>query len=102
MKKATALILLLCLSFAAASPAFCVSLDGYEPYDTLEFPKWALDLRRAECLFFGGLPIAFPMVSLVSGLAGSDLSFVQTLGIACSVTAVIAIADYLIGVFRAD
>ncbi len=31
--------------------------DEYEPYEESEFPQWALDLRRAEVVFFGAIPL---------------------------------------------
>ena len=43
-----------------------------EPYEDSEFPKWALDLRRGEILFFGALPITYAMTSLVTGALKSD------------------------------
>ncbi len=33
----------------------------YEPYRDTEFPGWALELRRAEVLFFGSLPFTLLM-----------------------------------------
>ncbi len=75
-----------------------LALDGYEPYRTEEFPKWSLNLRRAECIFFGGIPIAYPLTALAFSVANKDTSFVQNLAIACSVSAAIALIDYIIGV----
>lgn len=116
MKKYIALLLVIFLSAMLAMPAFCAgsaagaertnvrfsfgATGDYEKYQKSEFPKWALDLRRAECLFFGGLPIAFPVSALALGVMGKEASFLKTLGIACSVTAVIALVDYVIGVIN--
>ena len=102
MKKTIIIIIMICFSFLVCSPVFALSLDNYEPYDKDEFPKWALDLRRAECIFFGGIPIAFPLTALTFSLFKQDTSFLKTLGIACSVTAVIAIVDYVLGVINED
>ena len=99
MKKTVAVILLICFS-AAVCPLFSLTLDNYEPYSKAEFPKWSLELRRAECIFFGGIPITFPVTALAAGIAKADLSFGQTLVIAASLSAVIAIIDYIIGVVR--
>ena len=74
--------------------------DSYQPYSQDEFPKWALDLRRAECIFFGGIPIAYPITALAFNLAGQDQNFLRNLAIACSVSAVITLLDYIIGVIR--
>lgn len=97
MKRFIAIVLVLCLMGLVAFPAFSAGLE-YEPYQKTEFPKWSLDLRRAECLFFGGLPIAFPVSALALNLFNKDVSFGKTLGIACGITAVIALVDYIIGV----
>ncbi len=102
MKKATALLLIICLTALFCAPAFSLTLDDYEPYSKDEFPKWSLDLRRAECIFFGGIPIAFPLTALTLNVVNTDVTFVKTLGIACAVSAAIALIDYIIGVFNAD
>lgn len=97
MKRFTAVLILICLSSMLAFPVFSAATE-YEPYKKTEFPKWSLNLRRAESLFFGGLPIAFPVSALALNLLNKDTSFVKTLGIACSISAVIALVDYIIGV----
>ena len=68
MKKTIVVILMICFSAMVCAPIFALSLDNYEPYEKDEFPKWALDLRRAECIFFGGIPIAYPLTALTLGL----------------------------------
>ncbi len=115
MKKSVLTIILICLMSLVCAPAFSLSgsptlemafnpafrsnaTTTYEPYGADEFPQWSLDLRRAECIFFGGLPIALPLTYLVSNLAGADLTFLQAVGLACSVSAVIALVDYILGV----
>jgi len=101
MKKIVA-ILLIALTAGLFTPLFSLSLDNYEPYSQDGFPKWSLDLRRAECIFFGGIPIAFPVTALAFNLAGKDPTFLETLGVACAVSAVITVVDYILGVVNAD
>lgn len=98
MKKAIIVVLIFVLLFGLCMPAFSLTLTDYEPYTKDEFPKWSLNLRRAETLFFGGIPIAYPLTSLAFSLAGKDAEFLPTLGIACAVSAVISLVDYIIGV----
>lgn len=99
MKRKASFLLAVFLMTSVCSPVFGLTLDDYEPYREIEFPRWSLDLRRAECIFFGGIPIAFPVAGLAMGLAGMrDATFLQTLGVACSITAAIALVDYIIGV----
>ena len=38
------------------------------PYDESEFPAFALQLRRAETIFFGSLPISYAAASLADTL----------------------------------
>ena len=102
MKKLVAIAVLTCISLCICAPVFSADKLTYEPYRQDEFPKWALDLRRAECIFFGGIPIAFPLTSLAFSIANQDSSFLQKLAIAASVSAAIAVIDYIIGAVNAD
>ncbi len=102
MKRLVALAVLICVSLLVCSPVFSLDMKDYEPYSEDEFPKWSLDLRRAECIFFGGIPIAYPLTALAFNIANQDSSFLQNLAIACSVSAAIALIDYIIGVVNAD
>lgn len=119
MKKTVAIAILICIFSLVCAPAFSLAsptLDAsfkpvlrtnatsttYEPYGDDEFPQWALDLRRAECIFFGGIPITLPVTYLVSNLFDADLTLLQALGIACSVSAVITLIDYILGVVNED
>ncbi len=102
MKRLVALTVLICISLVICSPLFCLDMKGYEPYSEGEFPKWSLDLRRAECIFFGGIPITYPITALAFSLTNTDTSFLQNLGIACAASAAIALIDYIIGVANAD
>ena len=57
--SACALWLILCCSLVASAqqtPPLTNSPDA-EPYEDDEFPRWALDLRRAEIVAFGSLPL---------------------------------------------
>ena len=101
MRKLIATAVLICLVFLFCAPVFSAEMKDYEPYKEGEFPKWSLDLRRAECIFFGGIPIAYPLTALAFSIANKESSFVQNLAIACSVSAAIALIDYIIGVANA-
>ncbi len=102
MKRLVAVAILISLTACLCLPVFSLDMDDYEPYSQSEFPKWSLDLRRAECIFFGGIPIAYPLTSLAFTLADKDTSFLENLAVACSVSAAIALIDYIIGVINAD
>lgn len=102
MRKTVILVLIFVLLFGICSPVFSLTLTDYEPYSKEEFPKWSLDLRRAETLFFGGIPIAFPLTSVAFSLAGQSPEFFTTFGIACAVSATITLIDYIIGVVSAN
>lgn len=102
MKKLIATMVLICLAVLFCAPAFSAQMKDYEPYREDEFPKWSLDLRRAECIFFGGIPIAYPLTALAFSVANRQSSFIQNLAIACSVSAAIALIDYIIGVADAS
>jgi len=75
------------------------SIDGfsYTPYSQDEFPQWAIKVRRAETLFFGGVPLVLPVVSIASNLIWEDASFYKILAISASVSTVIVLIDFLMG-----
>lgn len=102
MKKALILLFIFLLLFGLCMPVFSLTMTEYEPYTKEEFPKWSLDLRRAETIFFGGIPIAYPITSVAFSIAGQDPEFLTTLGIACAVSAVITLVDYILGVVSAN
>ncbi len=119
MKKTIAIVILICMFSLVCAPAFSLTsptLDAsfkpsfkmnatsttYEPYGDDEFPQWAIDLRRAECIFFGGIPITLPVTYLVTNLMNKDLTLLQAVGIACTASAVITLIDYILGVLNAD
>ncbi len=101
MKKLVA-VLLIVLTAGFLTPVFSLTLSGYEPYTTDEFPKWSLDLRRAECIFLGGIPIAYPISALAFSTLKKDATFLETLGVACAISATIALVDFILGVVDAD
>lgn len=102
MKKTIVIIIMVCFSALVCAPIFALTLDNYEPYMNEEFPKWSLDLRRFECIFFGGIPIAFPLTALSMSLMNKETDFGKTLAISCGVTLVIAVIDYILGVINED
>ena len=102
MKKSIVIIIMICFSAVVCAPVFALNLDGFEPYSNEEFPKWILDLRRAECSFFGGIPIAYPLTALSLTLMNKEPDFGKTLAISCGVPLVIAVIDYILGVITAD
>jgi len=94
IKKGIAVLLLICLCF----PVFCLDMKDAKPYSDDEFPKWTLDLRRGEIIFFGSLPLTYAMTSFVSSsLVRKDLTFWQTLAISAGVSSAVAILDYILG-----
>jgi len=95
-KKIVAVVLLI----AICSSVFALDLKTAEPYSDSEFPKFALDLRRAEIIFFGGIPIVYPLTSLAMNTMKVDTNFWKTMGITCSITAAIVLADYVIGLIE--
>ncbi|MFP4378375.1 MAG: hypothetical protein ACLFP4_15130 [Spirochaetales bacterium] len=42
-------------------------VEGAEPYEPGEFPRWARDLRRAEIVLFGSLPLTLLFSRLFYG-----------------------------------
>jgi len=94
IKKAVSVLLLICVCFSA----FSLDMKNAEPYSDDEFPKWSLNLRRGEVIFFGSLPIAYAMTSLVSSnLVHQDLTFWQTMAISAGVSTAIVVLDYILG-----
>ena len=62
-------ILLLAASFAAvAQESDTITVDDARPYDQEEFPRWARDLRRAEIVATGTLPLTLLASRLLYGL----------------------------------
>lgn len=79
-----------------------LSAGEYEPYEQIEFPDWAIELRRAETIFFGSLPITYTAVSLSMGIYSSlsgDMTdrTGMTIALTAAASSAIALIDYLIG-----
>ena len=57
---------ILTLLFLSA-PLFCQGQGewDYDPYEEEEFPKWLLDVRRAEVIFIGSFPLSMLLSTLV-------------------------------------
>lgn len=96
IKKIICILVLVCL----ASSLFALDFSQAKPYSEEEFPKIALDLRRAEVIFFGGIPLFYPAVNLAMGALGKSTDFATTIGISCAISAAIAVADYVIGIVQ--
>lgn len=94
-KKIIAVLLLIVI----CSSVFALDMSNAKPYGEGEFPKFALNLRRSEILFFGGIPLIYPLTSLALNTFKVETNFWKTMGITCSITAAIALADYVIGLF---
>ena len=106
MKKLIFLLIILSFSFSlfaadvnSEEVQMEKSIDGfsYTPYQKDEFPQWAIKVRRAETLFFGGVPLVLPVVSIASNLIWEDADFYRMLAISASVSAVIVLIDYIMG-----
>ncbi len=83
------------------------------PYEEIEFPEWAHDMRRFEVIFFGSVPLSYIVTNLVYDLsiyASHDFKTEYRMGTArdqddiefmlitsVSVSAGIAVLDYIIG-----
>lgn len=93
-------IVLIVVLLALCSSVFALDMSKAEPYSNTEFPKWSLDLRRSEIIFFGGIPIVYPLTALAMNTFKADTNFWKNMGITCSITAAIAIADYVIGLVQ--
>lgn len=82
-----------------------------EPYREEEFSRGAKDLRRAEIIFLGALPLSYMLTNLLydsimdntTGAEGESTNFTtdyhtrNKLTIALSASAVISLTDYLLG-----
>lgn len=96
-KKLLTVILLICL----ACPLFAtLNMSNAEEYSEDEFPKWSLELRRSEQIFFGALPLTFIAANAINSIAGTNMGFMPTLGIAAGLSACIMIADIIIGLLQ--
>lgn len=96
------------------------SLPEYEPYEDDEFPQWARDLRRSEIIFFGTIPFTFFLSSIsydfyrfayndyneafAPAILGNKTPPIRTndeklqiILVSVSLSGVLALADYLLG-----
>ena len=114
-------IIILLLIIVITIPLFSgESLPEYEPYEDDEFPQWAKDLRRYEIIFFGTIPFTFFFSSfsydfyryasnnfdqtLAPAILGNKTPPVKThneklqiIAVSVSLSAVLALVDYLLG-----
>ncbi|MCR5731485.1 MAG: hypothetical protein K6G51_00880 [Sphaerochaetaceae bacterium] len=101
------LIALLLSILFLTTPLFAEAKLSYEPYGEEEFPIWTMELRRAECIFFGSMVITYPIASLVYGLLADNgiisspaegvNRVLQNAAIASALSFTITTADYVIG-----
>lgn len=114
-------IIILLLIIFITIPLFSgESLPEYEPYEDDEFPQWAKDLRRYEIIFFGTIPFTFFFSSfsydfyryasnnfdqtLAPAILGNKTPPVNThneklqiIAVSVSLSAILALVDYLLG-----
>ncbi len=95
MKRVAMLIL---LSVLVICPAFPDQVLDYTPYDPLEFPAWARELRRAEIIFFGSLPLSFGAAGLILPrfIEGEIPTSTRLISVV-SLSAAVSLADFIIG-----
>lgn len=93
------LILILVL-FSVCFSLCALDMKNAKPYEEDEFPKWALNIRRSEIIFFGAIPVAMPITQLVCDAFNSDLNFWQKLGISAGAAAGIMLTDIIIGLVK--
>lgn len=96
MTKFTTCLLIVLL---VLSPVYAADDQiSYTPYSPDEFSPWMHDMRRAETIFFGSLPVSFAAASLSMLFIEEDYrSAGLSLGITLGISAAIAVADYMIG-----
>lgn len=97
-KKIIVIILLICISFSLSA----ISVEGYAPYEEGEFPHWSIKLRRAECIFFGGIPLVYPFVSLACNQFGTQVDIPTMILASCGIAAVITVTDFILGEIKND
>ncbi len=110
MTRGLGSLLILFLLFTAAAPLSGTEQGEsllYKPYADAEFSAALHDLRRAETLFFGSLPITFAAASLsllvIRQFTGQELDSVPlTLGITAGLSLSITVADYILGIIEED
>jgi hypothetical protein len=71
VKKAIALLLLLVISLSTICASDISLKYEYEPYKDDEFKSWAMELRRAETIFFGSFALTLPLAAGIYSIATS-------------------------------
>lgn len=78
----------------------------YEPYEENEFPSWAMELRRAETIFFGSFVITLPISMLSFSLAdrfsnsfnpNPGMMMLYEVGAASALSLIVVGIDWLLG-----
>jgi hypothetical protein len=103
----TGLFLFSCATTTTLTSSTTEDSDEPVPYTDDEFSDGLLKLRRAEVLLFGALPLFYMFTSLgydtyfdmTSATAPSDTNteLAQKFGITVSLSAVLALADFIVG-----
>ena len=91
------LFLVLAIISFAALPVFSADEEAYTPYDPDEFPQWAHDVRRGEIIFFGSLPITAAVSAFLLPRIMPDISNSARITAAVSLSAAVAVTDFLLG-----
>ncbi len=107
MKKIVLMVIIMLLVSQIVFSSTTVKTIAYEPYQRNEFPEWSHKLRRGETLLFGSLPITLSITgisySVALGLGVGKISAnplqesLAILGIAATLSLIIAITDFIIG-----
>lgn len=97
-KKTVAILLLISLCMSL----FSLDMSKAEPYSESEFPKWAINVRRSEIIFFGAVPITYLFTSIISDAFNSNFSFGEKLGISVAAAGGIVLTDIIIGLIKGD
>ena len=106
MKKAIALLLLFVISFSTIYASDISLKYEYEPYEKDEFKPWAMELRRAETIFFGSfvltLPLAAGIYSIATNLgapkpAKESTSYMYQIAGAAGASLIIVGIDWILG-----
>ena len=107
MRRLILILMMLLTVYSAFSAPLTSTPVKYEyvPYEEGEFPKWSMELRRAESIFFGSFVIALPVSIGVYTLAknlgmpsqSSTTEALYQVAGAASIATLIALTDWIIG-----
>lgn len=107
MRRLILILMILLTTYSAFSDPLTSTPVKYEyvPYEDGEFPKWSMELRRAESIFFGSFVIALPVSVGVYTLAknfglpsqNSTTEALYQVAGAASIATLIALTDWIIG-----